>query len=102
MSPQKPRDDSVLTTDAQQSLVAESQAAGKDGRAPDSGQEPAPSGKSEQSSAAGGKRKAPADYKWVGSQVRRMYDSVLNEPVPKSFTDLLKQAYDGKKTPEKS
>ncbi len=44
----------------------------------------------------------PANYKWVGSQVRRMYDSVLDEPVPKNFTDLLNQAYDGKKTPEKS
>jgi hypothetical protein len=44
----------------------------------------------------------PANYKWVGSQVRRMYDSVLTEPVPKNFTDLLRQAYDGKKTPEKS
>ena len=44
----------------------------------------------------------PANYKWVGSRVRSMYDDVLNEPIPDSFMDLLRQAYEGKKTPDKS
>jgi hypothetical protein len=44
----------------------------------------------------------PANYKWVGARVRSMYDSVLHEPIPEGFMDLLRQAYDGKKPPDKS
>ena len=39
----------------------------------------------------------PPNYDWLGPSLRRMYDDVLNEPIPESFVDLLKQLYDRQK-----
>jgi hypothetical protein len=36
-------------------------------------------------------------YDWLGPSLRRMYDEVLNEPIPDSFVDLLQQLYDRQK-----
>jgi hypothetical protein len=40
---------------------------------------------------------APPTYDWLGPSLRRMYDEVLNEPVPESFVDLLQQLHDRQK-----
>jgi hypothetical protein len=48
------------------------------------------------SGAAEGKPAAPT-YDWLGPSLRRMYDEVLNEPIPDSFVDLLQQLYDRQK-----
>lgn len=114
MSPQKtgdgsaPSDGSTPPTESRDGSASADR--GKDGDRASSGhlqaETPGGSAGGEDSAKAGREPRAasarPANYKWVGSQVRRMYDSVLNEPVPKTFTDLLRQAYDSKKTPEKS
>ncbi len=102
MSPQKPGDDSTRPTEVGHSPNSDGKSGRAQGQRPESAPGQGPMDKAEPNSATAVKRKAPTDHKWVGSQVRRMYDGVLNEPVPKNFTDLLKQAYDGKKTPEKS
>jgi hypothetical protein len=39
----------------------------------------------------------PPSYDWLGPSLRRMYDEVLNEPIPDSFVDLLQQLYDRQK-----
>jgi len=44
-----------------------------------------------------GKPSDGAGYDWMGPSLRRMYDDVLNEPVPDSFVDLLKQLHDRQK-----
>ncbi len=41
-----------------------------------------------------GKQGETAGYDWMGPSLRRMYDDVLNEPVPESFMELLKQLHD--------
>ena len=41
-----------------------------------------------------GKHGEAASYDWMGPSLRRMYDDVLNEPVPDSFIELLKQLHD--------
>lgn len=41
-----------------------------------------------------GKQGEAANYDWMGPSLRRMYDDVLNEPVPESFIALLKQLHD--------
>jgi hypothetical protein len=41
-----------------------------------------------------GKHGEAANYDWMGPSLRRMYDDVLNEPVPDSFVELLKQLHD--------
>ena len=41
-----------------------------------------------------GKQGETANYDWMGPSLRRMYDDVLNEPVPESFIELLKQLHD--------
>lgn len=46
--------------------------------------------------AAAGKPAAQS-YDWLGPSLRRMYDEVLNEPIPDSFVDLLQQLYDRQK-----
>lgn len=38
-----------------------------------------------------------AGYDWMGPSLRRLYDDVLNEPVPDSFVELLKQLHDQQK-----
>jgi hypothetical protein len=40
---------------------------------------------------------AAPTYDWLGPSLRRMYDEVLNEPIPESFVDLLQQLYDRQK-----
>ncbi len=40
---------------------------------------------------------AAPSYDWLGPSLRRMYDEVLNEPIPDSFVDLLQQLYDRQK-----
>ncbi len=32
--------------------------------------------------------------KWIGRQLRQVYDKALNEPIPERFLDLLKQIDD--------
>jgi len=44
-----------------------------------------------------GKQSEGASYNWMGPSLRRMYDDVLNEPVPDSFVELLKQLHDQQK-----
>lgn len=39
----------------------------------------------------------PPTYDWLGPSLRRMYDEVLNEPIPETFVDLLQQLYDRQK-----
>jgi ABC-type uncharacterized transport system YnjBCD substrate-binding protein len=36
-------------------------------------------------------------YDWMGPSLRRMYDDVLNEPIPDSFVELLKQLHEQQK-----
>ena len=43
------------------------------------------------------KRSEGVNYDWMGPSLRRMYDDVLNEPIPDSFVDLLKQLHDREK-----
>jgi hypothetical protein len=40
------------------------------------------------------KRSESTNYDWMGPSLRRMYDDVLNEPIPESFVELLKQLHD--------
>jgi hypothetical protein len=40
---------------------------------------------------------AAPTYDWLGPSLRRLYDEVLNEPIPESFVDLLQQLYDRQK-----
>ena len=42
-------------------------------------------------------KRAEANYDWMAPSLRRMYDDVLNEPIPESFVDLLKQLHDQQK-----
>lgn len=42
-------------------------------------------------------KSTPPTYDWLGPSLRRMYDEVLNEPIPESFVDLLQQLYDRQK-----
>lgn len=41
-----------------------------------------------------GKHGEASNYDWMGPSLRRMYDDVLNEPVPDSFIELLKQLHE--------
>lgn len=49
------------------------------------------------SMATPGKAVEQPSYDWLGPSLRRMYDDVLNEPIPDSFVELLKQLYDRQK-----
>lgn len=39
----------------------------------------------------------PPDYDWLAPNLRRMYDEVLNEPIPDSFVELLMQLHEREK-----
>jgi hypothetical protein len=43
------------------------------------------------------KRAESTSYDWMAPSLRRMYDDVLNEPIPESFVELLKQLHDQQK-----
>ena len=43
------------------------------------------------------KHSETAKYDWMGPSLRRMYNDVLNEPIPDSFVELLKQLHDQQK-----
>lgn len=38
--------------------------------------------------------------KWIGRQLRKIYDETLNEPIPDRFLDLLKQIDSKKQNPK--
>lgn len=39
----------------------------------------------------------PPNYDWLAPSLRRIYDDVLNEPIPESFIELLKQLHNREK-----
>lgn len=53
-----------------------------------------PPGKQGSDKQGPGEQGEAANYDWMGPSLRRMYDDVLNEPVPESFMELLKQLHD--------
>lgn len=56
---------------------------------------------SAQGANAAARREHPSPTRqWITDQVRRMYNEVVNEPLPDSFKDLLAKLDDDEKVPE--